>query len=100
MARFPDIKQRDVIFIITVPAIWSNASTWFIRDDVVQACLFFLEEGLKIQCFCAKASLLYFKLLNVYILIIPQKKSQSLQIFSIYVVIEMLTELILCCFFN
>ena len=41
---FPDIRQRDVMFIITVPAIWSNASKQFMReaaDKVCFDCLFF-----------------------------------------------------------
>jgi len=29
---FPDIKQRDVMFVITVPAIWNNASKQFMRE--------------------------------------------------------------------
>jgi len=34
-----DIKQLDVMFVITVPAIWNNASKQFIREAAVQVCV-------------------------------------------------------------
>jgi len=37
---FPDIKQRDVMFVITVPAIWSNASKQFMREAAVKVCIY------------------------------------------------------------
>ena len=39
---FPDIKQRDVMFVITVPAIWSNAAKQFMREAAVKVRFYLL----------------------------------------------------------
>jgi len=36
--RIPDIKQSDVMFVITVPAIWNDASKQFMREAAVAVC--------------------------------------------------------------
>jgi len=33
--QVPDIEQSDVMFVITVPAIWSDASKQFMREAAV-----------------------------------------------------------------
>ena len=34
-----DIEQSDVMFVVTVPAIWSDASKQFMREAAVKVCL-------------------------------------------------------------
>ena len=35
---FSEIKQPDVMFVITVPAIWNDAAKQFMREAAVKVC--------------------------------------------------------------
>jgi len=36
----PDIAPRDVMFVITVPAIWNDAAKQFMREAALLVCIF------------------------------------------------------------
>jgi len=37
---YTGIKQRDVMFVITVPAIWNDAAKQFMREAALLVCIF------------------------------------------------------------
>jgi len=39
------IKESDVMFVITVPAIWSDASKQFMREAAIAVCCFEVFKG-------------------------------------------------------
>ena len=38
---YPHIEQSEVLFVLTVPAIWSDASKELMREAAVAVCLLF-----------------------------------------------------------
>jgi len=42
--RIPEIEQSDVMFIITVPAIWNDASKQFMRKAAVAVSSFSISK--------------------------------------------------------
>ena len=37
---YPDIEPRDVMFVVTVPAIWNDASRQFMREAACQVSIY------------------------------------------------------------
>jgi len=45
---YPDIGPRDVMFVVTVPAIWNDASRQFMREAACQVNIYnawFVKKG-------------------------------------------------------
>jgi len=42
--RIPEIEQSDVMFVITVPAIWNDASKQFMRKAAVAVSSFGVSQ--------------------------------------------------------
>lgn len=47
--RLSDIEQSDIMWVLTVPAIWTDSAKQFMREAAEKVCIFFRFPKMKAQ---------------------------------------------------